>query len=404
MKRLLPFALILLAAGCANAAPSSVTRADFLANKKTNIEGRGKVYDPQQWSDHFDRMDANHDGILTAQEQADYDASKKTTAVVKAPASKAPAPAKKSAPKPASKAAASVSGSMAPFEGNPATTVWFNQPGKGFDQSLVIGNGRVGAMVFGGVNEERIVLNEESVWSGSRGENNVPGGYQYLPEMRRLLAEEKFTEANALKRKAFPTKGAPKYSNKISPFGRFQTLGNLRLKFSGNSEAVTDYRRELDLSTGMASVRYQQGETVFTREHFVSAPDEVFVSRLSGPLEFTISMDRAERFATTAVSDRELLMTGHLNDGYDQDGLQYVGRLRVIGGSVKAVGHTLEVESDGEVLLLFAAATDYRGIAGRQLSDPLAATSSDLDKAEGKVLSPNCARRKRRIMRTCLTV
>ena len=384
MKRLLPFFLILLAAGCANAAPSSVTRADFLANKKTNIEALGKVYNAQQWGDHFDLMDANRDGLLTAQEQADFDAAKKTTTVAKTPAPKAHAPVKTQAAKAASNVTPAVAASKAPFEGNPATTVWFNQPGKGFEQSLVIGNGRVGAMVFGDVNEERIVLNEESVWSGSRGENNVPGGYQYLPEMRRLLAEEKFTEANALKRKAFPTKGAPKYSNKISPFGRFQTLGNLRLKFSGNSESVTNYRRELDLTTGLATVAYQRGERSFTREHFVSAPDEVFVSSLSGPLEFTISMDRAERFATTAVSDRELLMTGHLNDGYDQDGLQYVGRLRVIGGSVKAVGHTLEVKSDGEVLLLFAAATDYRGIAGRQLSDPLAATSSDLDKAGAK--------------------
>jgi len=384
MKKSFPLALILLAAGFADAARAPEAKADYLANKKANIEARGKVYSPQLWSNHFDRIDANRDGILTAQEQAEFDPAKQADSMVATPASKPPAPVKTQAAKSASNTTPAVTASKAPFEGNPATTVWFNQPGKGFDQSLVLGNGRIGAMVFGGVDEERIVLNEESVWSGSRGENNVSGGYQYLPEMRRLLAEEKFTEANALKRKAFPTMGEPQYSDKISPFGRFQTLGNLRLKFSGNSEVVTNYRRELDLTTGLAVVNYQRGETSFTREHFVSEPAEVFVSRLSGPQTFTISMDRAERFVTTAVGDRELLMTGHLNDGYDQDGLQYVGRLRVIGGSVKAVGHTLEVESDGEVLLLFAAATDYRGIAGRQLSDPLATTISDLDKAKGK--------------------
>ena len=270
---------------------------------------------------------------------------------------------------------------------NPATTIWFKQAGKGFDQSLVIGNGRVGAMVYGDPDKERIVLNEESVWSGSRGENNVSGGYKYLPEMRRLLAEEKFDEANALKKKAFSVKGAPKYAKSISPFGRFQTLGNLHLKFSGNKEPVTDYRRKLDLTTGLGTVTYKRGEASFKREHFVSEPDQVFVSRLSGPVSFSVEMDRAERFKTVAVGDRELVMSGHLNDGYDKDGLQYVGRLRVVlggGGTVIAEGDKLVVNSDDEVLLLVSAATDYRGIAGRQLTDPLAATTSDLDKVEGK--------------------
>ena len=266
----------------------------------------------------------------------------------------------------------------------PATTVWFKQPARGFDQSLVLGNGRIGAMVLGGASEEWIVLNEESVWSGSRVENNVPGGYKYLPEMRRLLAEEKFGEANALKRKAFPVKGSAKYGTGISSFGRYQVLGSLRLKFSGNTEPVEGYWRVLDLTTALGTVNYRCGKQPFTREHFVSAPDDVFVSRLTGPVSFTISMDRPERFETKAVNDRELLMTGHLNDGFDKDGLRYVARLRVVGGTGKADGNTLVVNADDEVLLLVAAATDYRGIAGRQLSDPMAATTADLDKAEKK--------------------
>lgn len=269
---------------------------------------------------------------------------------------------------------------------NPTTNLWFDQPGKGFDQSLVIGNGRLGAMVFGGVDEELIVLNEESVWSGSRGENNVPGGHKYLPEIRRLLSEEKFSEANGLMKNFGKTKGAPKYAKGISPFGRYQTLGNLHLKFFGSTDTVEDYWRKLDLNTALGSVNYRRGKTSFNREHFVSTPDDVFVSKFTGPVSFTISMDRAERFETKAVNDRELLMTGHLNDGYGKDGLMYVGRLRVAakGGSVKADGNKLIVTDANEVTLFFAAATDYRGIAGRQLSDPLSATTTDLDKAEKK--------------------
>ena len=364
-------------------------KADYLASKKKHIESRGNTFDTQQWSDHFDAQDLNKDGLLSSEEKSAHKEAKKTSKeAAQKTSSKSPAKAsKKDSKKSGKKVVSSVMASKAPFEGNPATTIWFSQPAEGFYQSLVLGNGRVGAMVYGDPNQERIVLNEESVWSGSPAENNVPGGHQYLPEMRRLLAEEKFDEANALKKKAFPVKNTPAYSNKISAFGRFQTLGSLNLEFSGNEQPVVDYRRELDLSTGLATVRYQRGEQPFTREHFVSEPDQVFVSRLSGPVSFTVSMDRAERFETVAVGDGELLLSGHLNDGFDKDGLQYVARLRVVlggGGEVKAEGNKLVVSSDDEVLLLVAAATDYRGIAGRQLTDPLAATTGDLDKVAGK--------------------
>lgn len=376
-------ALMVASAGWLDAARAPETKADYLANKKKNIEARGRTYDEAQWSKHFDLLDLNQDGVVTGEELAAYKAPGKGGQTASSTSSK-PASVTSAVSAAVPQLVGGVSASVAAFEGNPATTVWFKQPAEGFYQSLVIGNGRVGAMVFGGVDEERIVLNEESVWSGSRAENSIPGGYTKLPEIRQLLAEEKFDEANKLTREAFKVKNGPKYSNKISPFGRFQTLGNLRLKFSGSTEPATEYRRVLDLTTGLGTVTYQRGGTTFTREHFVSAPDEVFVSRLTGPVSFTVEMDRPERFVTTAVNDRELLMSGHLNDGFDQDGLMYVGRLRVVGGTAKAEGNKLVVKSDDEVLLLFAAASDYRGIAGRQLADPLAATMADLDQAEQK--------------------
>lgn len=267
---------------------------------------------------------------------------------------------------------------------DPASTIWFKNPAKGFDQSLVLGNGRVGAMIYGDPEKESIVLNEESCWSGSPAENNVPGGHKHLPEIRRLLGEEKYTEANALLKQAFKVTNTPAYGEKISAFGRFQNLGKLHLNFKGAKEPVTEYSRVLDLSTGLATVRYKRGGETFVREHFVSAPDEVIVTRITGPVSFTVEMDRKERFKTETVGDRELLLSGHLNDGFDNDGVQYVARLRVAGGKVKAEGNKLVVTSDGEVLLLVAAATDYRGIAGRQLSDPLAATTADLDKVANK--------------------
>ncbi|WDE99331.1 glycoside hydrolase N-terminal domain-containing protein [Lentisphaera profundi] len=271
-------------------------------------------------------------------------------------------------------------------ENKSTNSLWYKQAAQGFDQSLVLGNGRLGAMVFGDADEERIVLNEESVWSGSVAENNISGGYKNLAEIRRLLGEEKFSEAKKLMGQSFKAKNAPKYAKSISAFGRYQVLGNLHLKFLAKKNQVSKYRRELDLSSALASVKYQVGKTKYTREHFVSKVDEVFVSRFSGPVSFSIQLDRPERFKTTAVNERELLMTGSLNDGFGKDGLTYAARLRVVapGASIKVDGNKLIVESKDEVLLLVAAATDYRGIAGRQLVDPLAATTSDLDKAEKK--------------------
>ena len=176
------------------------------------------------------------------------------------------------------------------------------------------------------------------------------------------------------------------------PFGCYQVLGNLRLKFGGASQPVQAYSRALDLSSAAATVAYRKDGVRFERTHFVSAADAVFVSRLSadqpGALSFTVALDRPERFETKAVSDRELLMTGTLNDGRGGKGVTYAGRLRVMasGGSVKADGDKLVIEKADEVLLLFAAATDFRGFGGRQLTDPAGATARDLDKAGEEIV------------------
>ena len=301
---------------------------------------------------------------------------------------------------------------------DPTTTLWFDKPATSFHESLPLGNGRIGAMVFGGVDEERIVLNESSVWSGSTNDDNRAEAYKVLPEIRRLLAVGANPEAADLVMKNFTCKGvgSGNGSGANVPFGCYQVLGNLHLKFGGAAlqcasghlawsdnqditsstdghDGVTpmatvlqDYSRTLDLRTAAAKISYKKDGRTFMREHFVSAPDEVFVLRLTGPVSFTVTLDRPEQFETTAVNNHELLMTGTLNDGRGGKGVTYAGRLRVVarGGLVKADGNKLVVTAEDEVVLLFAAATDYRGFAGRQLSDPVAATARDLDKAAKK--------------------
>jgi alpha-L-fucosidase 2 len=275
---------------------------------------------------------------------------------------------------------------------NATTTLSFDKPATKFQQSLPLGNGRIGAMIFGGIDEERIVLNESSVWSGSREDAGRPDAHKVLPEIRRLLLDGRNVEAEELVNAGFTCRGKGSGHGKGAnvPFGCYQTLGNLRLQFDAAEVPVEEYSRTLDLRSALAKVVYQQAGVRFTREHFISAPDEVFVSRLTagqaGALSFIVTMDRPERFETTVAGGNELLMTGTLDDGRGGKGITYAARLRVTarGGLVKVDGNKLSVEKAGEVLLLLAAATDYKGFAGRQLDDPIGATKSDLDKVARK--------------------
>jgi alpha-L-fucosidase 2 len=278
----------------------------------------------------------------------------------------------------------------------PSRTLWFSEPAKSFHQALPLGNGRIGAMVFGGIGEERIILNESSLWSGSPDDNDRTEAWKALPQIRRLLVEGKNCEAADLVMKNFTCKGAGSGQGNGAnvPFGCYQTLGNLRLAFQNEPEAPDqDYSRVLDIGSGACEISYRKNGVGFERTHFISAPDQVFVSRLSadrpGSLSFTLTLDRPERFQTVAMSDHELLMTGSLNDGHGGKGVSYAARVRVLakGGTVQGHGNKLVIEKADEVVLLFAAATDFRGFAGRQLTDPVGATLSDLNQAAKKTFA-----------------
>jgi alpha-L-fucosidase 2 len=268
------------------------------------------------------------------------------------------------------------------------TTIWFEAPASNFTESSPLGNGRLGAMMFGGVDEERIVLNESSVWSGSRQDADRPEAYKVLPEIQRLLLEGKNSEAEALVNANFTCKGPGSGGGQ---YGCYQVLGNLHLSFLGDTNLpVKDYRRELDLSDAVADLQFNRGGVGFQREMFVSAPDQVMVLRLSADqskhISFNARLDRPERFETAGDGDNGLLMTGQLDNGVDGKGIRYAARIRVLnqGGQVSVHGNVLSVSNANEVVLLIAAGTDYQGFAGRQTKDPLAATRDDLTRAAKK--------------------
>src|SRR5437016_3652859 len=216
---------------------------------------------------------------------------------------------------------------------SPETTIWLNSPARNFTESSPMGNGRLGAMMFGGADEERVVLNESSVWSGSRQEADRPDANKVLPEIRRLLIEGKNVEAEALVNANFTCKGQGSGGGR---YGCYQVLGNLYLNFqTGNTnDPITDYRRELDLKEAVTRLQYRRGEIEFTREMFVSAPDQVMVLRLSasrpGQISFVARLERPERFETVADTKNELLMIGQLDNGVDGKGVRYAARARIL--------------------------------------------------------------------------
>ncbi len=231
--------------------------------------------------------------------------------------------------------------------------------------ALPLGNGSLGAMVFGDVHSERIQLNEESMWSGSPYDNDNPDALPAREKIRQLLFEGKYREATALTNKTQICKGAGSgHGNGAEvPFGCFQTLGDLWVDLD-NKAPYEAYYRDLNISDAVARVEYRQNEINYSREHFISKPDEVMVARYTADREAGISLScslsRPERYSTYTEDD-QLIMRGTLTDGQGGEGLQYMVRLKAVtkGGTVNYSDTSLLVKDANELVLYLTASTDY---------------------------------------------
>lgn len=266
---------------------------------------------------------------------------------------------------------------------------WQNDPE--WLKALPAGNGFIGAMIFGGVNTERIQLNEKSLWSGSPDNNNNPEAYGSLNTIRQLLFDGKYREATELTLETQVCRGAGSgHGNGANvPFGCFQTLGDLWLEF-GRKSPYGKYRRELDLEKGIVRISYTQDGILFKREIFVSYPGRALVIRMSadkkGSVSFKGTLNRPERFTVSSQEDN-LLMTGMMSDGKGGDGMQYAVRLKAVTGSgeISYQNNVLEVEGSDDVVLLLTASTDYRlDYPEYRGDDPLKTTLEQLKGLSGK--------------------
>ena len=228
-------------------------------------------------------------------------------------------------------------------------TLWYRKPATKWEtEALPVGNGRLAAMVFGGIEHERIQFNEETVWDGVPRDTNNPEALATLPKVQRLLFEGKNAEATRL--------AANHMMGNPSRVKSYQTLGDLFLDFPA-PETVASYRRDLDLTTGISRVQYRVQGVTYTREVFVSAPDQAIVIHLKadqpGQISFSAKLQRNDA-STKVGSHNRLLLRGQL-------GVKYEAQLlpRVSGGSVETKDGELVISKADEVTLLLVGATSY---------------------------------------------
>ena len=252
-------------------------------------------------------------------------------------------------------------------QGASGTLLWYAHPAEKWENALPVGNGRLGAMVFGRMDEETIQLNEDTYWSGGPYSTTVAGGYKALPQIRQLLFDNELVRAHKLFGRYLM--GYPVEQQK------YQSVGNLVLTFDDKGNC-SSYRNELDLDRAIATTRCERGGAEFRREVFVSPVDQAIVVRLTasrpGRLSFTAQLRGDRNQAHSNYATDYFHMDGAPPDGLvlhgkSADYLGVAGRLRLVarlkaladGGSVQVKDDSLVVKDADAVTLLVAAATNF---------------------------------------------
>ncbi len=271
---------------------------------------------------------------------------------------------------------------------DPAMTLWYRQPANSWLQAMLMGNGIVGAMLFGKTDHERIALNEGTFWSGRPHDYNNPDAIHYFPKIRDLVFAGKFQEAEKMANEHFF--GVPAAQQAFEP------IGDLNLDFEGSNDA-SDYRRSLNIETGIATIRYRLGDATYQREVFVSYPDRVIVIRLTCDKPGQISLGasfKSPYLDQTSASGSDLVMDGTwkgpmppapLIATVDGKGIRFRAQMRAIpkGGQISADQSGLHIEKADAVTLLVSIATsfvNYHDISG----DPAPKCSAILSRAAPK--------------------
>ncbi|MEF8844804.1 MAG: glycoside hydrolase family 95 protein [Bacteroidales bacterium] len=257
-----------------------------------------------------------------------------------------------------------------PESEDPPFMLWYNQPAAEWTEALPLGNGRLGAMVYGTIQQERIQLNEESLWAGQPVDAHPPEFREHLPEIQEALLNDNPARAKKLMQQYG--------TQRPTSFRSYQPLGDILLSFEGLND-TNNYRRELNLNTGISNVAFDSEGQHHTRETFISATDDVLVIRLQAgdrdKLNLDIHLTRSKDAQTKAADNNTLIFKGQIIDRKPPEGpepnpggsgpggkhMRFGGVLKASteGGSIISRDSTLQIKEASQVTILFSAATDY---------------------------------------------
>nr|WP_311131913.1 glycoside hydrolase N-terminal domain-containing protein [Nonomuraea gerenzanensis] len=285
--------------------------------------------------------------------------------------------------------AAARAASMPPPEVSAANdlALWYDESaGTDWLRALPIGNGRLGAMVFGNPDTERLQLNEDTVWAGGPYDQSNPRGAAALGQIRQLVFQNQWSQAQTL----------IDQNMRGNPVGQlaYQTVGDLRLGF-GSAAGVAEYNRYLDLTTATTAVSYLHNGVRYRREVLASAPDQVIAIRLTadrpGSITFSATFDSPQRTTRSSPDGTTIALDGISGDMEGVAGsVRFLALARAVtaGGSVTSSGGTLQVRSADSVTVLISIGSSYRnyrdtagdhqGIARRHLDAATGRTYDDL--------------------------
>ena len=255
--------------------------------------------------------------------------------------------------------ALALSGCQSATDSCETTELWYAQPAKVWMESLPIGNGRLGAMTYGGIEEEKLALNESTMWSGQYNENqNKPFGREKMNQLRKLFFEGKLSEGNRIA-------GDNLHGNQTS-FGTHLPIGDLKMQFIYPEGKVTGYRRSLSLDEAVSSVSFNSGGVNYKREYFATNPDNVLVLRLTADKQKSITMNMGldlMRQADLSVENNQLVFTGKVDFPlHGPGGVCFEGRIAVLAdnGEVKMEQSGVSIKEADAVTLIVDVRTDYK--------------------------------------------
>ncbi len=236
--------------------------------------------------------------------------------------------------------------------------LWYDKPADNWEEALPIGNGRLGAMIFGGIENERIQLNEESVWTGAPVKRANPEALENLDKVRQLLFEGKYAEGDRLAQEKIMGTRVDKGLH------TYQTLGDLHIQFNKFRD-ISNYNRNLDLQKAITTTSFEADGIEYKREIFASAPNQIIVIKLTasekGKLSFSTWIDRPGEAEQISVGENQILMTGFAQ--YNGNGTKFasVVSVNVTGGKTSTTKTGLNIKNADEVEIHISARTDFWG-------------------------------------------